>query len=406
MFNLLKKIEYGGFVSKNHIFLAKNRLKLAGPFFSFDSMAEFNLDLKIDPQMPVRKDWRIGTIGAGAIIRGCHQVAYQQAGFNTYAIASLNRSRAEEVARDFKIPIVHNSWLDLLKDKQVEIVDIAVPPDVQLEIVREAVKEKDHIKGILCQKPLAMTLAEANEIVLLCEQAGIKLAVNSNMRYDQSIRALKTLLNHQYFGKIVLATIDMRAIPHWQDFLKKYDRIEMLNMGIHHIDTFRYLFGDPEKVTAITRSDPRTTFTHIDGITQYTFKYADDMMATSLDDVWAWQGEGTQKDMYIRWRVEGLDGMAQGEIGWPKFPAKGLSTIRFTSRKFPDQWIEPTWDTVWFPDAFQGTMASLLRAVENDTLPEINGRDNLHTMATIDALYLSIKEERTVRLTETLKNVK
>ena len=94
----------------------------------------------------------------------------------------------------------------------------------------------------------------------------------------------------------------------------------MLNMGIHHIDTFRYLFGDPEKVTAITRSDPRTKFPHIDGITQYTFQYADEMIATSLDDVWAWQGEGTQKDMYIRWRVEGLDGMAQGEIGWPKFP--------------------------------------------------------------------------------------
>jgi predicted dehydrogenase len=369
-------------------------------------MAEFNLDLKIDPQMPVRKDWRIGTIGAGAIIRGCHQVAYRQAGFNSYAIASLNKSSAEKVAREFNIPVVHNSWQDLLKDKQVEIVDIAVPPDCQLAIVREAVKEKDHIKGILCQKPLAMNLAEANEIVLLCEAAGIKLSVNSNMRYDQSIRALKTLLDHEYFGKIVLATIDMRAIPHWQDFLKKYDRIEMLNMGIHHIDTFRYLFGDPEKVTAITRSDPRTKFPHIDGITQYTFKYANEMMATSLDDVWAWQGEGTQKDMYIRWRVEGLDGMAQGEIGWPKFPDKGLSTIRFTSRKHPNQWIEPTWDTVWFPDAFQGTMASLLRAVENDTLPEINGRDNLHTMATIDALYLSIKEERTVRLTETLKTVK
>src|ERR1700761_3405196 len=369
-------------------------------------MSEFALDLKISAQMPQRKDWRIGTIGAGAIIRGCHQVAYRNAGFNSYAIASLHRPQSEEVAAEFNIPQVYDSWQEMIKDKDVEILDIAVPPDCQLEIVREAVKENDHIKGILCQKPLAMNLEEANEIVLLCEQAGIKLSVNSNMRYDQSIRALKTLLDNNYFGEIVLATIDMRAIPHWQEFLKKYDRLEMLNMGIHHIDTFRYLFGDPEKVTAITRPDPRTKFHHIDGITQYTFQYADGLMATSLDDVWAWQGEGTQKDMYIKWRVEGTEGMASGVVGRAKFPAKGLSTIRFTTKKFPDQWIEPEWDTVWFPDAFEGTMASLLRAVEEDTLPEINGRDNLHTMATIDALYLSIKEERTVRLTEILKTIK
>lgn len=369
-------------------------------------MSEFTLDLDIFAQMPSRKDWRIGLIGSGAIVRGCHLVAYRNAGFNAYGIASRNKANAQLAADEFDIPYIYDSWLQLIQDKNIEILDIAVPPDMQLEIVREAVKQNDHIKGILCQKPLAMNLEEANEIVILCEQAGIKLAVNSNMRFDQSIRALKTLLNNHYFGEIVLATIDMRAIPHWQEFLKKHDRLEMLNMGIHHIDTFRYLFGDPEKVTAITRSDPRTKFQHIDGITQYTFQYAGGLMATSLDDVWAWQGEGTQKDMYIRWRVEGTEGMALGEIGWPKFPEKGLSTIRFTTRKFPDQWIEPSWDTVWFPDAFEGTMASLLRAVEEGTLPEINGRDNLHTMATIDALYLSIKEERTVKLSETLQNLK
>ena len=223
-------------------------------------MHEFTLDLNIAARMPLRKDWRIGTIGSGAIVRGCHQVAYRNAGFNSYGIASQTKSKAEEVAQEFNIPNVYDSWQGLLKDKNIEIIDIAVPPDKQLEIVREAVKENDHIKGILCQKPLAMNLEEANEIVLLCEQAGVKLAVNSNMRYDQSIRALKTLLDNNYFGEIVLATIDMRAIPHWQEFLKQYDRLEMLNMGIHHIDTFRYLFGGPEKVTAISRSDPRTKF--------------------------------------------------------------------------------------------------------------------------------------------------
>ena len=359
-------------------------------------MEQIDFDLNIDPVMPKRKDFKIGCIGSGFIMRDCHLVAYRDAGFNPYAIASRTYANSKAVAKIHNIPKVYETWQQLVDDSDIEILDIAYPPDRQLEIIKYAVKQKHHIKGILCQKPLAMNFDEARQIVELCEEAGIKASVNSNMRYDQSIRALKTILDKGYLGKLVLATIEMRAIPHWQEFLKKYDRVEILNMGIHHIDTFRYLFGDPEKITALTRSDPRTKFNHIDGITQYTFKYSDDFMATSLDDVWAWPGEGTEKDVYIKWRVEGIDGLAQGTIGWPYYPELTPSTLEFTTKKFPNQWFRPKWDKVWFPDAFQGTMAQLLRAVEDNTQPEISARDNLKTMAVVDACYESIAKECTI----------
>ncbi len=366
-------------------------------------MSEIDFDLRIDPVLPDKKDFRIGNIGAGFIVREQHLVAYRSVGFNPYAITSLNREESEAVAKRHSIPNVYDSWQELLQDEQVEILDIAVPPDQQLAIVREAVKHK-HIKGILCQKPLAMNLQEAVDIVRLCKDAGIKLGVNSNMRYDPSIRALKTLLEKNLLGKVVLASIDMRAIPHWQGFLQKYDRIEILNMGIHHIDVFRYLFGDPEKITATTRRDPRTEFNHIDGVSQYTFQYADETMATSLDDVWAWPGEGAEKDFYIKWRVVGEDGMAEGRIFWyAETPTP--STIKFTSKKYPNQWFEPALNRLWFPDAFRGTMAQLLRAVEAGTEPEIGGVDNLHTMAAVEACYRSIQEERTVYMNEILKEI-
>ncbi|MFC5703984.1 Gfo/Idh/MocA family protein [Cohnella faecalis] len=354
-----------------------------------------SLDYNIEPELPNRKDFRIGCIGSGFIMRDCHLVAYRDAGFNPYAISSRTPANAREVAEQRGISRVYDTWQELVADPQVEILDIAIPPDRQLEIVRAAVTQK-HIKGILCQKPLAMNSKEARQIVTLCEEAGVKLAVNSNMRYDQSMRALKTILERGYLGEPVLATIEMRAIPHWQEFLRKYDQLEMLNMGIHHIDIFRYLFGDPERVTALARRDPHTTFPHLDGITQYTFQYANELMATSLDDVWAWPGEGTEKDIYIKWRVEGLDGMAQGTIGWPDYPNRTPSTLAFTTKHAPGEWIRPAWDAVWFPDAFQGTMAQLLRAVETDAEPEIGGRDNLRTMALVDACYRSLREQRTV----------
>jgi predicted dehydrogenase len=247
---------------------------------------------------------------------------------------------------------------------------------------------------------MAMSLSEAQQIVALCTEAGVTLAVNSNMRYDQSIRALKTILARGDLGEPVLATIEMRAIPHWQDFLRRYDHIEILNMGIHHIDAFRYLFGDPEKVTAVTRRDPRTSFAHIDGISQYTFQYASGLMATSLDDVWTGPHGESESDIYIKWRVEGLDGLAWGTIGWPSYPDRTPSTLTYTTKRTPRAWITPGWDEVWFPDAFVGPMAQLMVAIETGTEPQISGRDNLKTLACVEACYRSIAEERTVRLDE------
>ena len=357
-------------------------------------------DLEIDPRLPTRKDFRIGCIGAGFIMRDCHLVAYAQVGFTPYAIASLDRKHSEEVAALRGIPVVHDSWQAVVHDPNVEILDIAVPPDQQLSIIREAVKETSHLKGVLCQKPLAMNLADACEIVRLCDEAGLSLAVNSNMRYDPSIRALRTLIDRGLFGARVLASIDMRAIPHWQDFLKQYDRLEILNMGIHHIDSFRYLFGDPEKITCVTRQDPRTRFPHRDGISQYTFQYADDFIATSLDDVWAGPGGDVEDDIYIKWRMVGTEGLAKGEIFWPKYPQLVPSALTFSSASLPRGWITPTWKRVWFPDAFAGTMAQLLVAVESSSPPEISGRDNLKTLACVEACYRSVEQGRTVSLAE------
>src|ERR1700761_3570102 len=152
----------------------------------------------------------------------------------------------------------------MLRDPDVQILDVAVPPDKQLETIRRAVDDGRYLKGILAQKPLAVDYEHASQIVQLCRKRGIPLAVNQNMRYDQSIRALKTILERGYLGTPVLATIEMRAVPHWQAWLRDYRRLTLLNMSVHHIDTFRYLFGEPEAIFVSARKDPRTTFPHED----------------------------------------------------------------------------------------------------------------------------------------------
>ena len=158
------------------------------------------------------------------------------------------------------------------------------------------------------------------------------LSVNQNMRFDQSMRVLKQLLDRGDLGEPVIATIEMRAIPHWQDFLRDYDRLTLLNMSIHHLDVLRFLFGDPTEIFTAVRPDPRTAFAHTDGITASTLQFPSGMLAISLEDVWSGpKVEGFQSDIYIKWRVEGTEGVAQGTIGWPDYPAGSPSTLRYCS---------------------------------------------------------------------------
>jgi predicted dehydrogenase len=361
------------------------------------------LDLELNhmPAPPVRRDWRIGAIGGGFIMRDVQLVAYQKLGLQVAAIAARRVEQAREVASARGIGRVYDSYAELIADPSIQVLDIAVPPDVQPQVIAEAVLHAGHIRGILAQKPLAMDYADAVAVVEACEKAGIVLAVNQNMRYDQSIRALKTLLDRGDLGEPVLGTIEMRAIPHWQTWLRDYPGLTLAAMSIHHLDCFRYLFGDPEFVFASARTDPRTGFPHRDGIVLYILEYASGLRASSWDDVWAGPArEGAASDTYIKWRVEGTDGLAQGTIGWPGYPNAVPSTIRFATKRQPGVWFAPEWPEVWFPDAFQGTMGELLDSLTEGRVPKIGGRQNLGTMALVDACYRSLDEHRAVRVQE------
>jgi predicted dehydrogenase len=363
-------------------------------------------DLPLDyrPKLPRRTDWRIGVAGAGFIVRDCHLVAYRQAGFNPVAIASRNSDTARAVAAQHRIPTVHSTLDALLADPQVEILDVAVPPDAQPDLIREAVAVgRGRLRGILAQKPLALSVADATDLVARCADAGVVLAVNQNMRFDQSVRAAKDILNRGWLGSPVLATIDMRAIPHWMPWAEGLPSLSTFVMSIHHLDTFRFWLGTPDRVLASTRPDPRTKFPHRDGINLYILEYDSGARAAAWDDVWAGPArEGAAGDLGIRWRVEGTEGLMQGTIGWPKYPAREPSTLEFSTKRQPACWFRPWWDDVWFPDAFVGTMAQLIVAVEDGTEPEIGGRDNVETIALCEAVFAAATQHRVTTLAEFL----
>lgn len=347
-------------------------------------------ELDIAPQL-ASESYRIGIIGAGRIVRDCHLPAYRAAGWEVVRIASRTAESAQAAAEVFGIPASSADFDDVIADERVDVVDISLPSHRHPEV---AIKALEAGKHVLLQKPMANSLDEARPIVEAAERAGVKLAVNQNGRWDPAIRACRELLERGVFGQLITASIDMRTRQPWQEYWKDdehYPRLMLLGMSIHHLDQFRYLFGEPLEITAHLARYPHQPWAG-DSIAQYTLRYASGLLVTAFDDGFPWT-----RDWSERYRIEGLEAIARGRIGWTD---QGFSTLEYTTRAAPDTWVSPAFTRKWFPDAFLATMNELFCAIADDREPSIGGRDNLRTLRLIEAGYRSAAERRTVRLDE------
>src|SRR6516162_9381120 len=115
-------------------------------------MPEIFPQLDYKPRLPKRLDYGIGIVGAGGIVNYAHLPAYKKAGFKVVGITDQKLEQAERTAKEHAIAKVYSNIAELLADKDVEIVDVAVYPSVQLQIVEQVTEAGKHL---LCQKPLA-----------------------------------------------------------------------------------------------------------------------------------------------------------------------------------------------------------------------------------------------------------
>ena len=139
-------------------------------------------DFKPDPDIRCR-DFTIGAAGGGFIMGDVQLAAYANEGFNVKGIATRTPETAKAVAARWGLQRAYGSVRDLLDDDEISIIDIAIPPHAQIDVVREAV-QRPHIKGLLVQKPMALNYPSACELVELCARHGKVLSVNQNMRFD------------------------------------------------------------------------------------------------------------------------------------------------------------------------------------------------------------------------------
>ncbi len=192
----------------------------------------------------------------------------------------------------------------------------------------------------------------------------------------------------------------MHAIPHWQTFLEDYDRLTLANMSVHHLDVLRFLFGDPDEITTLTRKDPRTTFDHSDGITVSTLQFPSGVLAVSLEDVWSGP------------RAGGLQGRPAHQLARRRHRGRRQGHDRLADRRGLDADLRLGQDDrrrVGDADLGHDVVPARLHRRDGAAAARREDRharrrspvaDNVKTMALVEAGYRSIDEGRAVKLSE------
>ena len=180
--------------------------------------------------------------------------------------------------------------------------------------------------------------------------------------------------------------------------LEGLPRVEIAVHSVHYFDLIRQLVGNPRGVHARTMSHPRSRMAQ--SRTAAILDYGDAVrcvVSVNHDQPF---GRDFQRSEF---RLCGTEGAAYLKLGVNLDYPRGEPDELWIHPKGGSRWIQVPLRGAWFPDAFVGPMAELLCALEERRQPSINGRDNLKTMALVDAAYKSAREHRAVPLKEVLK---
>jgi predicted dehydrogenase len=344
--------------------------------------------------LPPKSDYGIGLVGCGGIVNYAHLPAYKANGLRVVTCYDRDPEAAKMTAREHGIGRIARSLEELLADDEVQIVDLAVTPWDQPAIAMQAIAAGKHL---LCQKPLADDFHAAVRLVTAAREAGIKLAVNQQMRWDAGIRVSCQLIEQGALGQPTDARIQVSVRTPWHmwPWMAQSPRLEVMYHSIHYLDSVRYLFGDPERLTAFHSRFPGQPEAG-ETKTLTVLEYAGGLQV--LIDV---NHHNWSDDAYAVFRFLGTSGIVRGTIGLLyDYPRGRVDTLEYQANAEPRHWHAASLATWWIPDAFIGPMASLMEAIQTGGEPLTSGADNLGTLRCVFAAYCSAAEGRTVELAE------
>jgi 1,5-anhydro-D-fructose reductase (1,5-anhydro-D-mannitol-forming) len=324
-----------------------------------------------------------GILGLGGFGRRVAPLFKVAAGAHLAAVCSRDATRAAALAAEFGAATYHVGEEALLADPAVQAVYIATPNAYHAAQALRAVRAGKHV---LVEKPMALTVADAQEVVDAADRAGVHLGVGFHLRHHPVHQAIKHRLTAGSAGEIILGqaqfcSFSQIPMDRWQMNPAIAGAGSIMGLGVHMIDLLRYLTGQ-EVVTVTALTDGPAPGRPVEFLTLGTVAFdggafgqvvCSRRLPNSLNNVTIYT---TQE------RLVGED----------------TNSMQPSGRLVIGQGAETTSVNVPLRDAYLNEIEAFTRAVTGGPAFQASGHDGLRSVAITVALLESARDGRTIRL--------
>jgi UDP-N-acetyl-2-amino-2-deoxyglucuronate dehydrogenase len=207
-----------------------------------------------------RGEYRVALVGCGRIARSHFEAIAGLDGVALSAVCDIVPERAQAAGEQWGVPWF-TSYEEMLAQSECDLVAVATPSGLH---PAHGIKAAQAGKHVVCEKPMAISLATADALVQACDNAGVHLFVVKQNRLNPAIQLLRHAIDRGRFGRIYMANATVRwARPQeyydqapWRGTWE-YDGGAFMNQASHYVDLIQWLVGPVESVMARTATMAR-----------------------------------------------------------------------------------------------------------------------------------------------------
>mmetsp|Transcript_26228 Transcript_26228/g.40217 ORF Transcript_26228/g.40217 Transcript_26228/m.40217 type:complete len:454 (+) Transcript_26228:92-1453(+) len=342
------------------------------------------------------KEIKVGVIGAGRI-GIVHLGAINKApNVTPVVISNPTVSKAEAAASQFNVPRFTSDAMDVITDPEVEAVWICSPSQFHADQIKACAANGKHV---FCEKPIATDLGETVEAINACNEAGVKLMIGLQRRFDPNFRRVKEAILEKEVGQNIMIKLCSRdPSPPPFEYVKGGGGI-FADMAVHDLDMSRFLAGeDPIEILAVGSTHIDKSIEVLDGSEKYDtasciVRYPDGV--TAMIDVCRQSSYGYDQ----RAEVLGTKGMIATDNVYPN-TAKIFKSDFTGNADMPYDFFLSRYN-----EAYVTETIAFCESLVNDTPVPCTGEDGLVALIMSIAADKSAAENRWVPFREIVEQV-